>query len=221
MKQDNLETVVEAFTEKTSILDRNASFDYCFNYFKTTENITKDIEKSCLTLGFYLASWGMYRGSSFMLQKSVKQLEKTVRYIAELDASFWNIDVDTYKEGKNIDNIIEVYEGIKKNLMPKDKDRAHLTLITKIMLGVFGCVPAYDTYFTKTFKSLSNNECGFSSFDKKSLEYIYEFYIQNQEDIDKLSKKIKTLDFVEEKKTDIMYPKAKIIDMYGFNSSFK
>ena len=79
----------------------------------------------------------------------------------------------------------------------------------------------YDTYFTKTFKSLSNNECGFSSFNKKSLEYIYEFYIQNQEDIDKLSKKIKTLDFVEEKKTEIMYPKAKIIDMYGFNSSFK
>ncbi len=156
-----------------------------------------------------------------MLQKSVKQLEKTVRYIAELDASFWNIDVDTYKESKNIDNIIEVYEGIKKNLMPKDKDTAHLTLVTKIMLGVFGCVPAYDTYFTKTFKSLSNNECSFSSFNKKSLEYIYEFYIQNQEDIDKLSKKIKTLYFVEEKKTEIMYPKAKIIDMYGFNSSFK
>ena len=93
MKQDNLETAIETFTEKTNFLDRYASFDFCFNYFKTTENITKDIEKSCLTLGFYLASWGMYRGSSFMLQKSVKQLEKTVRYIAELDSSFWNIDV--------------------------------------------------------------------------------------------------------------------------------
>jgi hypothetical protein len=125
MKQDNLETVVENFTEKTNFLDRNASFDYCFNYFQT-KNITKDIEKSCLVLGFYLASWGMYRGSSFMLQKSVKQLEKTVRYIAELDANFCNIDVDTYKEGKNIDNIIEVYEGIKKNLMPKDKNNRYV-----------------------------------------------------------------------------------------------
>ncbi len=32
MKQDNLETVVETFTEKTNFLNRNASFDYCFNY---------------------------------------------------------------------------------------------------------------------------------------------------------------------------------------------
>ncbi|EKM28037.1 hypothetical protein VCHENC02_6024, partial [Vibrio harveyi] len=37
-----------------------------------------DMEKSCLALGFYLASWGMFRGSSFMLEKSAKNFENLV-----------------------------------------------------------------------------------------------------------------------------------------------
>ena len=51
---------------------RDASFDFCFNYFQSFRDrrdiaaiaAPERLEVSCLQLGFYLASWGMYRGST-------------------------------------------------------------------------------------------------------------------------------------------------------------
>ncbi len=55
MKID-IEKYVNEFKAKTKPEDRYTSFDYCYNYFLTTKDLTKDIEKSCLSLAFYLAS---------------------------------------------------------------------------------------------------------------------------------------------------------------------
>ncbi len=57
MKIENLETIINEFKSKSKPTDRYTSFDYCNNYFKTTYNLKTDLEKSCLVLGFYLASW--------------------------------------------------------------------------------------------------------------------------------------------------------------------
>ena len=61
---------------------RYASFDYCFNHFQEareagqTERLAdKDLLLSCLQLGFYLASWGMMRGSGDLLQRTIPELE--------------------------------------------------------------------------------------------------------------------------------------------------
>jgi len=75
--------------QKYNHYGRFASFDYCYNYFhnfyinKNIKDIAKkeNIETSNLQLGFYLASWGMYRGSTHVLQKSVKYLENVIIYI--------------------------------------------------------------------------------------------------------------------------------------------
>ncbi len=72
MKQADIKLVIEDFKLKSNPDDRYTSFDYCYNYFRTTNDLNQDIEKSCLVLGFYLASWGMFRGSSFLLQHSIK-----------------------------------------------------------------------------------------------------------------------------------------------------
>lgn len=66
MKIENLEQLVIDFKNESQEKNhRYTSFDYCYNYFHPTNNSKQDIEKSCLVLGFYLASWGMFRGSSF------------------------------------------------------------------------------------------------------------------------------------------------------------
>jgi hypothetical protein len=44
------------------------------------------MQLSCLHLSFYLASWGMFRGSSFLLEKSAKFFEPLVRTISSIDA---------------------------------------------------------------------------------------------------------------------------------------
>jgi hypothetical protein len=60
LQRKDFEKVVNLFLEESNkSYHRYRSFDYCYNYFHTTKDLTKDIEKSSLTLGFYLASWGM------------------------------------------------------------------------------------------------------------------------------------------------------------------
>lgn len=49
---------------------RYHSWEHCYPFFHTStpEAIAVDRDHAALQLGFYLASWGMYRGSSFLLQ---------------------------------------------------------------------------------------------------------------------------------------------------------
>ena len=214
MKRTDIEAVVEKFKSKSGPYDRYTSFDYCYNYFRQTKDLNEDVEKSCLTLGFYLASWGMFRGSSFILQHSVKQFYPTIQYINSLDKSVWSIDVDQYSE-KNIQTIIQIYQDIKRKLI--QNDNTDLTLITKVLLGVFGFIPAFDSYFCDSFRMISEGRCGFRRLNRTSLTFIGDFYNANQDVIDKLSSQTFTTDFMTEKKTNLCYPKAKIIDMYGFS----
>lgn len=151
-----------------------------------------------------------------MLKKSAKHFEQTVDYIAKLDRSVWEIDVDTYTD-QNIQKIISIYGEIKDLLI--DNANADLTLITKVLHGVFGFVPAFDSYFRKTFRKISDDQCGFTRVNPKSLSFIRSFYEANQVIIDHLTDCTFTTDFITGKKTTITYPKAKIIDMYGFMTS--
>ena len=218
MKQNNFEETISKFTELGKPEHRYSSFDYCYNYFLKENDLTKDIEKSCFELAFYLASWGMFRGSSFLLQKSAKYFIKTIEYVNSLDRELWKIDINNYND-EIIDKLLEIYNKLDK-LVVEGWSRS-ITLVTKIMLGIFGFVPAYDEYFCKSFRIITNGKCGFRAFNKESLNIIKEFYDLNKNPINKLSNEIFTYDFITGEKTNIKYPKAKIIDMYGFIYSFE
>lgn len=188
--------------------ERYASFDYCFNYFQLfrEKDCVKDlsnnenIQVSCLHLAFYLASWGMLRGSSVLLEKSLRHYTDLIINISRFDEKIWEIDVDVYTK-ENINLLLEC-----KRMIIESLGKASDTLVTKIMLGVFANVPAFDANFCKGFKV--------SKFEKKSLLSLFQFYKENKELIDKYN--IYTFDFFTGKETDRKYTKAKIIDMIGF-----
>jgi hypothetical protein len=211
-KQPDIRENLQNYLEKNSITDRFASFDFCYAYFhpNSKNNLEQNMEKSCLAIGFYLASWGMLRGSSFLLNKSVKYYEPLVEYIKESDPNIWDIDVCNYSND-NINKIVEIYSGIKNLLIPDNK--SDLTLVTKVMLGVFGVVPAFDNYFGNTFRGIFS-DCRFRRINKKSLSSIKTFYEHNSSEIDRFQIPVKS--FSEDKETNLYYPKSKIIDMYGF-----
>ena len=213
--QNDITKIVEQFQERSSPTDRYASFDYCYLYFKKSSSaeILKDMEKSCLVLGFYLASWGMLRGSSFLLEHSAKYYEPLIEYIASLDKSVWEIDVDNYTD-ENIEIILEIYEKCKEILI-KNKN-SHLTLITKILMGVFGFIPAFDRFFCDSFREISLKKCRYRSFNRNALENIRQFYVDNSAVIDKLASELQILEFATGTPSEFTYTKAKIIDMYGF-----
>jgi hypothetical protein len=218
--QTDISKMVAEFQLENSPTDRYASFDYCYHYFHptTANDLLGEIEKSCLSLGFYLASWGMLRGSSFLLNKSVKYYEPLIRFIAGLDYSVWDIDADKYSE-ENIRTICSIYREIQRIIV--NNGNSHLTLVTKIMLGVFGFIPAYDNFFGNTFRNIFQGICGFRSVNQKSLHCIKQFYVDNREEIDKYSSKIYVKEFATENDSGITYTKSKIIDMYGFNKGLK
>ena len=110
------------------------------------------IDELALHLACYLASWGMLR-SSFLLQRDFKAHKKTVKEI--LDNKYdclWDYspdDNDIITEAKEKlftgqENDKGLYWKIKEDFYEPDK--ATDTLVTKILLGTFACVPAYDRF---------------------------------------------------------------------------
>ena len=50
----------------------------------------------------------------------------------------------------------EYYDGIRKTVKTNDvKKKLSDTLITKVLMGALGCVPAYDRFFVEGVKDLS------------------------------------------------------------------
>jgi hypothetical protein len=187
---------------------RYASFDYCFNYFQqardsgdTARLADEDhLLLSCLNLGFYLASWGMMRGSSDLLQRSVRELVPAVRLIAAEPTATWELDADNYADTAG--EILALAQRLRSTFTAVASD----TLVTKTMLGVFGCIPAFDRFFRTGF--------GCYALCRATLIGIGQFYQEHQAKID--AQRIFTLDFWTGHDTTLIYPKAKIIDMIFF-----
>ena len=191
---------------------REASFDFCFNYFQyfrrknSIEAIaaSENIELSCLHVGFFLASWGMLRNSPLQ-QKSIKHYERLIENLVRFDRAVWDIDVADYQDASKVALLIECGRMIAASL-----EHDSYILRTKVMLAVFGNVPAFDNNFCLPEFGL----CKQATFNAENLKKILEFYNANKNEID--SWKVPTLDFPTGKPTDISYPRAKIIDMAGY-----
>lgn len=204
----DIETNLKAYLRERTPTGRYTSFDYCYNHFQLHRErdalselvVGPNMQLSCLHLGFYLASWGMLRASSVLLQRSVKYYVPVIQVIASSPPAIWNVDADSYTE-HNSDLVWEMTRQIRAAL-PGASD----ILITKIMLGVFGCVPAFDTYFKKGF--------GAWTFGTKSLIRVGEFCRHNADVIDR--HRVPTLEFDTGMETTRRYTRAKVIDMIFF-----
>ena len=153
----DIEANLKTYLRQRNPTGRYTSFDYCYNHFqlhreqgRLSELVTgPNLSLSCLHLAFYLASWGMLRASSVLLQRSLKHYVPVIQVIASSPAEIWNVDADCYDEA-NCRLVFEMARQIRAAL----PDGASDILVTKIMLGVFGCVPAFDAYFKKGFGCL-------------------------------------------------------------------
>ena len=188
---------------------RYASFDYCFNYFQEhRENGRLDdllkgeaVQLSCLHLGFYLASWGMFRGAAQLLQRSVRTYAPVVEALVGAPAHLWTMDADGFDEAAITD-----VRSFARTLRSALHDAASDTLVTKVMLGTMGCVPAFDNNFKKGFRC--------STFGPKALRRIGQFYWDHVDAIE--AGRERTLDFDTGEATERRYTRAKVIDMIFF-----
>lgn len=193
---------------------RYRSWEYCYyNFYKARLADKVDIDYLSLQLAFYLASWGMYRGSSFLLQKDYKVHIPAVEKILEskYDVLFGIESEDLLKEDirillfELINSLSNYYKQIRDTVKGQDvKKDISMTLITKILMGTLGCVPAYDRYFISGVKI---TKVSTGNFTEKSIVQIAQYYIDNKDIFENVRKKLCL--------NDILYPPMKLMDM-GF-----
>lgn len=206
--------------------DRYLSFNHCYSYFNRLNNEYTDeaLEIAMLHIGFFLASWGMYRGSSFLLQKDYIIFEPIIQKI--LDNKYR--DLRNLDEKINKENYIELaqltfslHQDLQEILnnerkkyytyIDKDSPEAMIscTLTTKILMGTLGCIPAYDRYFKLGIKAYNDNNKDklVQKFSLNSINKIYLFAIENKEELLSIQSEL-----IED--TGYKYPLMKIIDSY-------
>lgn len=196
---------------------RERSWDFCFNYFQENPTPTRTMELSCLQLGYYLASWGMLRGSSYLFRETnARHYQPTIEVIERYNPEMADLNGKPMFDPQAQKLILAAYADLQKAILPKGG--TSLTLVTKIMMGAWGTVPSFDIYFIKGFRSLAatTKKPAFNKLSSRSLSLLEDFYEQNKIEIDDQAQRQKTLDFATGRFTDRPLTRAKIIDMYGF-----
>lgn len=186
---------------------RYKSWEHCYNTFDSSN----DIDYLSLNLSFYLASWGMYRGSSGLLWKDYKIHKPAIKILL----NNYDLRITDCQNTEKVlilkSNLFNYYSSIKfingKNksefFVPSD------TLLSKILLGSLGCIPALDRYFNLGFSnSLVLN------ITAKTLSEIFTFANENSMNIRECQDYIFSI-------VGTNYPTMKIIDMYFWQIGFE
>lgn len=170
---------------------RYLSWEHCYKAFGNSEN---SIDYLALHLAFYLASWGMYRGSTTLLKKDYKVHYKVVELIKPIAL-----------KREAIKSLVEIQELMDCIVQKYSKVgiKASKTLQTKVLLGTLGCFPALDRFFIDGW----NIEFESSPTDEK----IFSFALENISKIEDCQKIVNR---------NMIYPPMKIVDMYFWQKGY-
>ena len=193
---------------------RSRSWEHCYRVFRDARtDPSPDCDYLSLHLAFYLASWGMYRGSSFLLQKDYKVLVPIVEEVLkpEYDCLF-GVACVGLRDSEVQDSLEKLYKYIAKHLQPIRNEVAGRevttpvspVLITKILMGTLGCVPAYDRFFqdgVATYKVTTQE------YSTNSVLKLVDFYEEHNDRLEEARRAMRV--------GDLIYPQMKLLDM-GF-----
>lgn len=199
---------------------RELSWDYCYSLFyeaiNDDSNGNVDYDYLGLNLAFYLASWGMYRGSSFLLQTDYKVHVKAVQLIVNHDLVKELLGIECVKlcDERYLDAIEslrnqlkEYYSNIRRQIKGEITTPISDVLVTKILLGTLACVPAYDEYFSS---AVSSYGVASGVYNIESLRQLVDFYRKNSACFERVRINMKVIS-----KDEMEYPQMKFLDM-GF-----
>lgn len=146
---------------------REKSWEHCRRFFLENRNNPEQNDTMCLHLACYLASFGMYR-NSFLLENDYKIHSNVVEKLCSIEDKYWHFDpfiisaneLDeslVYLTGEIRDVLSTSYSDIKRktSMTNNNANRSIIsdTLITKVLMGTLGCVPAFDERLRKGLKN--------------------------------------------------------------------
>ena len=193
---------------------RSRSWEHCYRVFRDARtDPSPDCDYLSLHLAFYLASWGMYRGSSFLLQKDYKVLVPIVEEVLKPDYDcLFGVACTDLREAEVQGSLEKLYKYIAKHFQPIRNEVAGRevptpvspVLITKILMGTLGCVPAYDRFFqdgVATYKVTTQE------YSLNSVLKLVDFYEAHNDRLEEARRGFEG--------DGLVYPQMKLLDM-GF-----
>lgn len=227
---------IKNFTDKiTHKHHRYQSWEICYEYFQKNviNNPNYDKNYAALMLGFYLASWGMYRGSSKLLTEYTYTIHKgaidIIRNNQDNLYDCYKALVNYYKLDKNTTKNNKTIKSKNKNTKNNKGVSTTSTLISKIILGTLGAMPAYDKFlqdgikcFNCKFKckikqSINFNDANKFKIDRNRIINYFKKYVLDKQNIEYniIEDKIIIKDKINKYKYKINeWPLAKFIDVY-------
>jgi hypothetical protein len=194
------EVIEEYIKDNNEPFQRYNSWNHCYEAFATL----KDEKLLSLHLAFYLASWGMYRGSSKLLDRDYLVHVDAVKIIKKYE------HLRCTKEHEVSLADVSSIQGLIKGLSIYYKDKHNVTatdtLISKIILGTLGCLPAFDRFFIDGVKELNYD---FKNLRENSLTALFEFIAHNEIQLTGIQKQHPE------------YPLMKLVDMYFWQLGFE
>ncbi|MEZ7628260.1 hypothetical protein O3654_04470 [Pauljensenia sp. 20925_1_91] len=214
---DELINAAQTFYDDARAIEngRSRSWEHCYRVFRDARtDPCPDYDYLSLHLAFYLASWGMYRGSSFLLQKDYKVLLPVVEKVLkpEYDCLFGLACTDLRNDDiraqlkELYDYIADYYfRPIRNEVAGREVESSvSPVLVTKILMGALGCVPAYDRFFqdgVATYKVTTQE------YSLESVRKLAKFYEAHNDRLEEARRGMQS--------DDLIYPQMKLLDM-GF-----
>lgn len=189
---------------------RYRSWEHCFQFFQRG-GISARRDEAALQLGFYLASWGMYRGSSFLLQYDYTvHLPVVERLAAPAFQPLWENEVGVKDSDLAFVPLIDdAIKSVRHSYAPIGN--ATDTLVTKILLGVLGCLPACDRFFIDGYKSQGLK---YSYLHPTLVGRLIQFCLDHRVELQEAQARI-------QRDNGIRYPLMKLADMYFWQLGFE
>ena len=201
------------------------------------EDRNRIIDHLALHLAFYLASWGMYRGSSFLLQRDYKTHLKAVEIImppyTDPDiAKLWDYDPEVLGIERANDLLFKkggIYWQIRDAYSSNDVSGEGVpseTLITKILMGTFGCVPAFDRFLKRGIQDFLSKHGKIISFKNQTYKLTQSLETGSP---GTASESFKALALFADKERNQLsiegsepeYPLMKCVDMYFWETGYE
>lgn len=198
---------------------RYMSWRHCYNAFigNRDDIDERTIDYLALHLAFYLASRGMYRGSSFLLQKDYKVHVPVVKILMEEKYNpLVGISAEALTNDVNLELLEDVSERIRRAYAVEiasvegGTNNATDTLVTKILLGTLGCVPAYDRYYVRAVKQYN---VSVGVYNKESVRDIAKYYLSHKDEFEIVREELSIC--------GTPYPAMKLMDMCMWQAAFE
>ena len=212
---DICDIVVRSAEQSLGRSHRFRSWQHCYTAFQSE----LDEDYHALHLGFYLASWGMYRGSTFLLQKDytihipIVRLLKEEKYLSLKGARPEVLKAEIELIVQLCKRVRDTYSDELKCSLASDLSNhpvATKTLISKVLLGALGCIPAFDRFL---LDGASVANCKLGELNRKNILKCLKFYSDHEGSFAKVESKLKD--------RGLVFPPMKLLDMYFWDVGFQ